>query len=79
MSEQYEKMAQELINANIETVNKLFEEALGNDIAAKDILDSGLIPGMDVLGQRMKTGEMFIPEVLRSAKVMQGAVELLKP
>ena len=68
-----------MINANIETVNKLFEEALGNDIAAKDILDSGLIPGMDVLGQRMKTGEMFIPEVLRSAKVMQGAVELLKP
>ncbi len=79
MSEVYEKMAQELINANVEAVNKLVEEALGSDIPAKEILDSGLIPGMDVVGQRMKTGEMFIPEVLRSAKVMQGAMELLKP
>jgi len=79
MSEVYEKMAQELINANIEAVNKLVAESLENGIPAKEIMDGGLIPGMDVVGQRMKTGEMFIPEVLRSAKDMQGAMELLKP
>ena len=79
MSEVYEKMAQELINANIEAVNKLVAESLENGIPAKEIMDGGLIPGMDVVGQRMKTGEMFIPEVLRSAKVMQGAMELLRP
>ncbi len=79
MSEVYEKMAQELINANVEAVNKLVAESLENDIPAKEIMDNGLIPGMDVVGQRMKTGEMFIPEVLRSAKVMHGAMELLRP
>ena len=38
-----------------------------------------LIAGMDVVGQKMKAGEMFIPEVLHSAKVMQAALDLLGP
>jgi corrinoid protein of di/trimethylamine methyltransferase len=79
MSELYGKMAEALISANAEAVNKLVEEGLEEGLAAKDILDSGLIPGMDIVGQRMKTGEMFIPEVLRSAKTMQAAMEILKP
>ena len=72
-------MSEAVIAADAGTVNKLVEEALGNGIAAKEILDTGLIPGMDIVGQRMKTGEMFIPEVLRSAKAMQAAMDLLRP
>jgi corrinoid protein of di/trimethylamine methyltransferase len=79
MSELYEKMAEALIGADVETVNKLVEQGLEQGLAAKEILDSGLIPGMDVVGERMKSGEMFIPEVLRSAKVMQGAMGVLRP
>lgn len=79
MSELFAKMSEAVIAADAETVNKLVEEALGNGIGAKEVLDNGLIPGMDVVGQRMKTGEMFIPEVLRSAKVMQEAMDLLRP
>ena len=72
-------MSEAVIAADAGTVNKLVEDALGNGIDAKEVLDNGLIPGMDVVGQRMKTGEMFIPEVLRSAKVMQAAMDLLRP
>jgi corrinoid protein of di/trimethylamine methyltransferase len=79
MSELFAKMSEAVIAADMETVNKLVEEALGNGIGAKEVLDNGLIPGMDIVGQRMKTGEMFIPEVLRSAKVMQAAMDLLRP
>ncbi len=79
MSELFAKMSEAVIAADAETVNKLVEEALGNGIAAKEVLDSGLIPGMDIVGQRMKTGDMFIPEVLRSAKVMQAAMDHLRP
>ncbi len=79
MSELFAKMSEAVIAADMETVNKLVEEALGNGIGAKEVLDNGLIPGMDVVGQRMKTGEMFIPEVLRSAKIMQAAMDLLRP
>jgi len=42
-------------------------------------VESGLLPGMDVVGKRMKTGEMFIPEVLLSARTMQAALNILKP
>lgn len=79
MSEIFGKISEAVIAANAETVNKLVEDALGEGAGAKVILDSGLIPGMDIVGQRMKTGEMFIPEVLRSAKVMQAAMDLLRP
>jgi 5-methyltetrahydrofolate--homocysteine methyltransferase len=78
MSELLAKMSEAVIAADAETVNKLVEEALENGMVAKDVLDKGLIPGMDIVGQRMKTGEMFIPEVLRSAKVMQASMNLLR-
>lgn len=79
MTQLYEKMAAGLIEGNTEAVNKLVNEALDEGITDKEILDQGLIQGMDIVGQRMKAEEMFIPEVLRSAKVMQGAMALLKP
>ena len=53
--------------------------ALDDGIPAGTILSEALIAGMDVVGGRMETGEMFIPEVLMSAMAMGGAVEVLKP
>ena len=79
MSELYEKIAEALIDANAETANQLVEQALEKGLAPKEILDDGLVPGMDIVGGRMKTGKIFIPEVLRSAKVMQDAMGMLKP
>ncbi len=79
MEELFGKMAEALIAADLEAVNKLTREALDKGETAKSILDDGLIPGMDVVGRKMKTGELFIPEVLRSAKAMQGAMEILRP
>jgi 5-methyltetrahydrofolate--homocysteine methyltransferase len=48
-------------------------------VPARDILNLALIPAMDIVGERMETGEMYIPEVLVSAKAMSMAVEILKP
>jgi len=45
----------------------------------REILNESLLPGMDVVGQRMKSGECFIPEVLLSARTMQGSLDILKP
>jgi 5-methyltetrahydrofolate--homocysteine methyltransferase len=47
--------------------------------AARDILDQALLPGMDVVGAEMKSGEKFIPEVLLSARTMQACLDLIKP
>jgi len=46
---------------------------------AREILDNALLPGMDVVGQRMKTGECFVPEVLLSARTMQTCLDVVKP
>ena len=48
-------------------------------MAADTILQDGLIAGMDVVGSRMESGEMFIPEVLMAGMAMGQVVERLKP
>jgi 5-methyltetrahydrofolate--homocysteine methyltransferase len=77
--ELYESIKNALVACDNEAQNKLVIEALENDIPARDILNRGLISGMDIVGERMQKGEMFIPEVLMAAQCMASAVELLKP
>jgi 5-methyltetrahydrofolate--homocysteine methyltransferase len=79
MSELLGKMAESLIAGKIDEVVDLTREALDGGAAPADILDQGLLAGMDVVGQRFKAEEMFIPEVLRCAKCMHGAMEILRP
>jgi 5-methyltetrahydrofolate--homocysteine methyltransferase len=47
--------------------------------AAAEIVDVGLLPGMEVVGERMKSGECFIPEVLLSARTMQTCLDIVRP
>lgn len=54
-------------------------ELLNAGTPAKEIMDDGLIAGMNIVGEKMETEEMFIPEVLMSAKAMSAGVEILKP
>lgn len=55
------------------------QSALDAGTDGKEILNDGLIKGMDIVGERMESGEMFIPEVLRCAKIMSAALVKLKP
>ncbi len=79
MAELFEKISEVVIAGNIEEAKKLAQQGLDEGAQAGEILEKGLLPGMDVVGQRMKSGEMFIPEVLRSAKAMQDALDILLP
>jgi 5-methyltetrahydrofolate--homocysteine methyltransferase len=79
MSELLGKMAESLIAGKIDEVVNLTREALDGGAAPADILDQGLLAGMDVVGKRFKAEEMFIPEVLRCAKCMHGAMDILRP
>lgn len=60
-------------------VPELVQDALDQGVSASEILNKGLISGMEIVGEKMETGDMFIPEVLRAAKIMNEAVEILKP
>jgi 5-methyltetrahydrofolate--homocysteine methyltransferase len=79
MSELFGKMAESLIAGKVDEVSGLTKEAVDGGLSPQDILEQGLLAGMDVVGQRFKANEMFIPEVLRCAKCMHGAMEILRP
>ena len=55
------------------------QNALQSGVDGGEILNDGLIKGMDIVGERMENGDMFIPEVLRCAKIMSTALDMLKP
>jgi 5-methyltetrahydrofolate--homocysteine methyltransferase len=68
-----------LITGDGDKLLELVQNALDAGIPAKDILQKGLIVGMDIVGEKMESGDMFIPEVLMSAQAMSISVEILKP
>ncbi len=75
----FEQTAKTVIEGNDEEAAKLTQQALDNGVGAKEFLDNGLVPGMDVVGVRFRDGDMFLPEVLLSARAMKAGMELLKP
>ena len=79
MAEIYGRISEVLISGNIEEVQRLTRQALDEGVGPGEVLQKGLLPGMEVVGQRFKACEMFIPEVLRSAKTMHAAMEILRP
>jgi 5-methyltetrahydrofolate--homocysteine methyltransferase len=60
-------------------VGPLVSQALAAELSPAAILEDGLIAGMDVVGARFQAGELFIPEVLFSARAMHAALEILRP
>ena len=74
-----DQLTQAVIDGNGDIVNALTQALLAGGSSAREILDEALLPGMEVVGARMREGDMFIPEVLLSARVMQGALDILKP
>jgi 5-methyltetrahydrofolate--homocysteine methyltransferase len=75
----FQAITDALIACDEGRVLDLVKSALSQGVPAKDLLDQGLIAGMDAVGERMEKEEMFIPEVLMAAKAMSAAVEILKP
>jgi 5-methyltetrahydrofolate--homocysteine methyltransferase len=55
------------------------EKAMSDGAAPVDILEKGLISGMNVIGEKFKNGEVFVPEVLIAARAMNHASATLKP
>ena len=60
-------------------VENIADEALGAGVAAKEILNGGLIPGIQALGQMFKDGQAYLPEILISARAMRRGVDKVKP
>jgi 5-methyltetrahydrofolate--homocysteine methyltransferase len=75
----FSAMVDALVVYDADKLTKLVNDALAADTPAADILNKGLIAGMDIVGDKMESGDMFIPEVLMAAKAMGACVEILIP
>ena len=60
-------------------VRELTQQAITEGINVEDILTQGLIPAMTIVGQHYENNEIFVPEMLFSAKAMKSGLELIKP
>ncbi|MFZ7126196.1 MAG: corrinoid protein [Desulfobacterales bacterium] len=76
---QFQPIIDALLACDQNQVTALVKSALDDGADANDILNQGLIAGMDIVGERMESGDMFIPEVLMAAQAMSAAVAILKP
>ena len=72
-------MADHLINGYADRVAAVTQDLLNKGATPQTILNDGLIAGMTVVGERMRTGEMYLPEVLQSASAMHVSLKILKP
>ena len=75
----FEQLKTAVIEGNGDLINALTPVLLAQGRSAREILDGALLPAMEIVGARMKSGECFIPEVLLSARTMQVALDTLKP
>lgn len=74
-----EDLAAEVIKGDAGVVKNLTEEALSQNISAEEVLNSGLVAGMNVIGERFKSNEIFIPEVLVAARAMKAGMQIIRP
>jgi 5-methyltetrahydrofolate--homocysteine methyltransferase len=79
MSDALVQISNAVIEGRVKDIPSLTNTALSSGLTAKEILDKGLMPGMDVIGAEFKKGKKFVPEVLLSARTMQASLGILKP
>lgn len=72
-------IAENLKEGQADKVKELTQAALGEGISADNVLDNGLIAGMTVVGKLFKENEIFLPEVMMSAKAMDAGMAVLEP
>jgi 5-methyltetrahydrofolate--homocysteine methyltransferase len=73
-----ETLKKGVIEGDVQLVMEETRSCLDSGMDGLAIINEGLVAGMNVVGPRFKAGEMFVPEVLMSAKAMAAGVELVK-
>ncbi|UCH10191.1 MAG: corrinoid protein [Fidelibacterota bacterium] len=73
------KISEALQRGDEKTVSTLTKQALDSQVPPREILDNGLVAGMDVVGRQFAEHAIFLPEVLMAARAMYAGLDLVKP
>jgi len=72
-------IAENIIKGQAPKVKELVQEAIDDNTPVREILQDGLIAGMNVVGVKFKNNEFYVPEVLIAARAMKQGMELIRP
>lgn len=75
----YQELADSILKGDNVKSKEITQDLVGKGIDPSEILNEGLIAGMEVVGRKFKANEMYIPEVLIAARAMHAAMDILKP
>ncbi|MEJ2717681.1 MAG: corrinoid protein [Deltaproteobacteria bacterium] len=76
---EFQALSEAVIKGDITAAVAETEKLLERSAKVQEILDKGLIEAMDDVGERFSKGQMFVPQMLRSAKTMQECMNIIKP
>jgi 5-methyltetrahydrofolate--homocysteine methyltransferase len=74
-----EEIRDTLVVGNAPKVAELTEKAVAENIPVLEILNEGLVKGMDIVAEKWKNGEYYIPNVLIAARAMKHGMQIIKP
>ena len=74
-----QQISESLQRGDHEQVAEFTQQAIDADLSPTQILNEGLMTGMNVVGQRFGAHEIFLPELLIAARAMNAGIDLLKP
>jgi len=75
----FEDLANSIIAGDNVKSKEITQKLVDSGVNASEILNGGLVPGMEVVGRKFKANEMYIPEVLIAARAMHAAMDIIKP
>jgi 5-methyltetrahydrofolate--homocysteine methyltransferase len=75
----FKQLEEMVVRGDIDQVRELTQTALQNHVSPLDILDRGLIKGLEIVGQKFEAQEYFVPELLLAAMSMKEGLSLLQP
>jgi len=77
--ELFQKLNGSLVDGDPDATYELTKQALAQGIEPLQIISQGLVPGMNIVGERFSCGEYFLPDLIIAAEGMKRAMELLEP
>ena len=75
----FEDLIESVIQGDDANVKDLIHQALKNNLPVKEILNEGLIKAMDIVGEKFKRCEFYVPDVLWAGQAMKAGIELIRP
>jgi len=75
----YETLKQAIVDQDGDAVLEAVNEALAEGIDPRDVINKGLLPGLNVIGEQFESEDIFLPELMQAALAFQAAMTVLEP